>query len=188
MRDPLKTCASRFQYNIQYRGKKDLVFEEWIQREWTRNHQTKMIAGEADVSAAIGILRSKHVFVGMTERFDESLVLLKALVAERLNLSYKPVNVARANNLAQQLLCDGRTRQMLVEANQADLELYDFVSNDLYPAFQREYGASLEADVVDYQRTRPSTFNYRNLTLSRLKQFLLYRPLLYLNRRGIPVV
>ncbi len=33
LRDPVKTCASRFQYNIQYRKKKDLVFEEWIQKD-----------------------------------------------------------------------------------------------------------------------------------------------------------
>lgn len=188
LRDPLKTCASRFQYNVQYRGKKDVVFEEWIQRDWTRNHQTKMIAASADVSDAIRILRTKHVFVGLTERFDESLVLLKALKANRLNLSYKPVNVSRANALAQGLLSNERTRQMLIEANQADLELYDFVKKELYPSFQREYGPSLDADVALYQRTRQSTFDYWNLTLSRLKQFLVYKPLLYLVRRGFPVV
>src|SRR3990170_5553097 len=81
MRDPLKTCASRFQYNVQYRGKKDLVFEEWIQRDWPRNHQTKMIAGVADVDEAIRIIQAKNIFVGLTEHFDESTVLLKALLA-----------------------------------------------------------------------------------------------------------
>ena len=76
MRDPLKTCASRFQYNVQYRGKQGLVFEDWIQKDWTRNHQTRMIAGTADASAAIQILRTKQVFVGLTER-----VMLAAYVA-----------------------------------------------------------------------------------------------------------
>ena len=188
MRDPLKTCASRFQYNVQYRGKQGLVFEEWIQRDWTRNHQTRMIAGTDDVSAAIDVLRKKRVFVGLTERFDESLVLLKALVAKQLNLSYKPVNVSRANVIAPRLLSDERTRQLLVEANQADLQLYDFVAKDLYPSFQREYGASLDVDVAAYQRTRQSSFDSVNLTLSRLKQFLVYRPLLFLNRKGLALV
>jgi hypothetical protein len=188
MRDPLKTCASRFQYNVQYRGKRDLVFEDWISKDWTRDHQTKMIAGAADVSAAVGILKAKRVFVGLTERFDESLLLLRSLVDGRLDLSYKPVNVSRANNLAQQLLSDERTRRLLVEANSADLELYDFVRTDLYPSFQREYGPRLEEDVAAYQRTRRNSFDRWNLTLSRLKQFLVYRPLLYLSRRGIPVV
>jgi hypothetical protein len=188
MRDPLKTCASRFQYNVQYRKKKNLVFEEWIQRDWTRNHQTKMIAGRADVTEAIRILRAKQIFVGLTERFDESMVLLKRLVSNDLNISYKPVNVSRKSTLAESLLSNASTRQMLVEANQADLELYNFIRQDLYPASQREYGPSLEADVVDYQQTRRNAFDRWNLTTSRLKQFLIYKPLLVLNRRGFAIV
>ena len=188
MRDPLKTCASRFQYNIQYRKKKNLVFEEWIQKEWTRNHQTKMIVGVPDVNKAIRIIRDKNIFVGLTERFDESMVLLKALVADNLNISYKPVNVARKNALAERLLSTESTRQMLIEANQADLELYNFIKKELYPAFQREYGPNLERDVVDYQQGRENNFHSRNITLSRLKQYLIYKPMLYLHRRGVTVI
>jgi len=44
MRDPLKRCASRFQFNVE-RKKKDLVFEEWIQTDLPRNLATKWIAG-----------------------------------------------------------------------------------------------------------------------------------------------
>lgn len=188
MRDPLKTSASRFQFNVQYRGKHNLVFEEWIQRDWARHQQTKMIAGVADVDEAIRILQAKHIFVGLTERFDESMVLLEALMANYLNISYKRVNVARDNTLAKSLLSTESTRQMLIEANQADLELYNFVRQELYPTFQREYGPSLEADVARYRQTQSSNFNYWNLTLSRLKQYMLYKPLLYLYRRGVKVV
>ena len=187
MRDPLKTCASRFQYNVQYRGKKNLVFEEWIQQDWPRNQQTKMIAGVADVAEAIRIIRTKQVFVGLTERFDESMVLLKALMASDLNISYKRVNVARSNTLAESLLSTEGTRQMLIEANQADLELYNFVSQELYPTYQQEYGPSLAEDVARYQQTRDTNFNYGNLTLSRLKQYIFYKPLLYLYRKGVTV-
>jgi hypothetical protein len=188
MREPLKTCASRFQYNVQYRGKTDLVFEEWIQREWTRNHQTKMIAGIADVDEAIRIIRDKHIFVGLTEHFDESMVLLKALLVDNLNISYRPVNVARTNNLAERLLSTESTRQMLIEANQADLELYKFARTELYPSSQRQYGSRLEKDVIDYQQNREKDFNMLNLSLSRLKQYLIYRPFLNLYRSGIVAV
>jgi len=188
IRDPLKTCASRFQYNVQYRGKKNLVFDEWIQRDWTRNNQTKMIAGVADADQAIRIIQDKHILVGLTERFDESMVMLKALMANNLNISYKPVNVARSNTLAENLLSTESTRQQLIEANREDLALYDFVRRELYPAYQREYGPSLEADVAQYRQTRENNFNAWNLTLSRLKQYTLYKPLLRLYRRGIPVV
>lgn len=188
MREPLKTCASRFQYNVQHGGKKDLVFEEWIQRDWPRDYQTKMIAGVPDADEAIRIIQARNIFVGLTERFDESMVLLKGLIANHLNISYKPVNVSRGNSLAESLLSTASTRQMLVEANQADLKLYDYVKQERYPVFQQEYGPSLEADVVHFRQTQDNRFNDWRLLLSRLKQFMLYKPLLYLYRRGVPVV
>ena len=188
MRDPLKTCASRFQYKVNVSRKKNLVFEEWIQQHWTRNHQTKWIAGVGDVAEAIRIIQDKNIFVGLAERFDESMLLLKALMANDLNISYRRVNVARDNTIKERLLSTESTRQMLIEAQQADLELYDYVRQELFPTYQREYGPSLEADVADYQETSGTSFNTRNLTLSRLKQYMLYKPLLYLHRKGIAVV
>ncbi|HAW50990.1 MAG TPA: hypothetical protein DCX54_01495, partial [Flavobacteriales bacterium] len=127
MRDPLKTCASRFQYNVQFRKKKNLVFEDWIQQDWTRNQQIKRIAGVADVNEAIRIIREKKIFVGLTERFDESMFLVKELLDNRLNISYRRINVASSNALAQSLLSNERSRQIIIEANRIDLELYDYV-------------------------------------------------------------
>lgn len=188
MRDPLKSCASRFQYKVNISRKKNLDFEEWIHQDWIRNYQTKWIAGVSDVDEAIRIIRDKSIFVGLAEHFDESMVLLKALIANDLNISYKRVNVARDNTIKERLLSTERTRQMLIEAQQADLDLYNFVKQELVPTYQREYGPSLKADVAAYQQTRRNSFNYFNLTMSRLKQYMLYRPLLYLYRKGIRVV
>ena len=185
MRDPLKSCASRFQYKVQVSKKKNLVFEEWIQRDWTRNHQTKWIAGVDDVNKAIQIIQDKNILVGLTERFDESMVLVKGLIANDLNISYRRVNVARDNTIAKNLLTNESTRQLLIESQQSDLELYNYVREELYPNFQREYGSSLDADVAEYQQTQDNDFNNWNITLSRLKQFILYKPLLYMNRSGI---
>lgn len=187
MRDPIKLCASRFQYKVNVSKKENLDFEEWIQRDWPRNHQTKWIAGVDDVSEAIRIIKEKNIFVGLTERFDESMVMLKAFLANDLNISYKRVNVARDKSLAQTLLATESTRQMLIDAQRADQELYDYVKNQLYPSFQREYGPSLETDVAHYRQIQSNSFNYVNLTLSRLKHYVLYTPLLYLNRKGVPV-
>jgi hypothetical protein len=182
MRDPVKTCASRFQYNIQYRGKKDLVFEEWIQRDWTRNSQTKLIAGAADIEKAVRIIKDKGIFIGMTERFDESMLLLKGLRAKNLNISYQRVNVASDNTIAQKLLSDETSRQILIEANRVDLELYEYVRQELYPFYQKEYGPSLESDLAQYQQTKDNNFNQWNLTTSRLKQYAIYKPLLSMYR------
>lgn len=188
MRDPLRSTASRFQYKVQVSGKKHFVFEKWIQQESSRNHQTKWIAGVDDVDEAIRIIRDKGIFVGLTERFNESMVLLKGLLAGDLNISYRRVNVASSNAIKQRLLETESTRQMLTEALEADLKLYDYVKNELYPTFQTEYGPSLEADVARYQETQNKNFNYWNLTICRLKHYAVYKPLLQLHRKGIRLV
>lgn len=184
MRNPLKLCASRFQYKVQVTGQTDLVFEDWIQQDFPRNHQAKWLAGKADVDEAIRVIKEKNIFVGLTERFDESMVLLKALLANELNISYRRVNVAPKNAIKDRLLSTDRTRQMLIESQQADLELYNYVRQEIYPRYQREYGPSLEAAVAHYQQTRSNMFNYWNLTLCRLKHYMLYKPLLSLYQRS----
>ncbi len=183
LRNPLKTVASRFQFHVEYRKKKGLVFEDWIQQDWLRDAQTTRIAGTPSVDEAIRVIKEKEILVGLTERFDESMVLLKALRAPDLDLRYERLNVAKRNTLAEELLADNRTRQMLVEANQADLELYEWAQNELLPTFWREYGPSLEDDVADYKATRPNEFNQRNIVSYRAKQYGVYRPLLRIYRR-----
>jgi len=182
LRDPLKLCASRFQYHVDYRQKKHLVFEDWIQQEWLRNAQTQRIAGTQLVEDAIRVIDERGMFVGLTERFDESMVLLRALRARDLNIAYSPVNVAKKSSIAASLLGDRRTREALVDANQADLALFEYVSNELYPRFQSEYGAGLGEAVLEYQNNSQGAFNRRNLTLSRMKRHGLYRPTLWLYR------
>ena len=182
VREPLAMCASRFQYQLDHRKKQHLVFEEWVQKDWVRDAQTQRIAGTANASDAIAIIEKKGMFVGLTERFDESMVLLKALRASDLDIGYSRVNVAKRSELAKQLLSDPATRTMIVEANQADLELYEYVQRELYPTFQREYGPSLGDAVTEYEKTRRGRFNRRNLALYGLKQRALYKPMLRLYR------
>lgn len=183
MRNPLKLCASRFQYKVQVSGKKNLVFEEWIQQDWPRNHQTKWLAGDTDVDKAIRNIKERKIFVGLTERFDESMVLLRALLANDLDISYRRVNVASKNSIKNRLLSDKRSRELLIEAQEADLELYNYVRREIYPTYQQAYGPSLATDVATYQETRSNRFNYWKLTLCRLKHYMLYKPYLKISRK-----
>ncbi len=187
MRDPLKASASSFQHKVQISGKSE-SFEEWIQQDWTRNRQTKMIAGLEDVDEAIKVIERKNIFVGLTEHFDESIILLKALVAGDLNISYRRVNVAPSTSIAQNLLATPRTRQILEEAHKVDLELWNHVRTEIFPAYREEYGPTLGSALEDFSHAQPGKFNELNVAASRLKVHLLYRPLLYLSRKGIRVV
>jgi hypothetical protein len=184
LRDPLKSAASRFQYKVQVSGKQDLVFEEWIQRDQSRNHQTKQIAGVDDLDEAIRIIREKDVFVGLAERFDESLVLMKGLVAGDLRISYRPVNVARDKSLATKLLETERTRRMLLDAQAVDMQLYEHARRR-FAEQRRAYGPSLDDDVERFRRTQTMRFSRWNRTLSRVKHYGLYEPALRLYRTGV---
>jgi hypothetical protein len=188
MREPVRRMASWYQYQVQQkrRGRSDSPFEDWIQKEFRHNWQTRRIAGTVDVDAAIQMIRNKGIFVGLVGSFDESMLLLKALVSDDLDIAYRRRNVARADTITENLLASDRARQMLIEANGADLELYDFVKSELYPSYRREYGASLKDDLAHYQ-TSPGRPNYLNVGLSRLKRMLLVVPLLYLRRGGTEV-
>ena len=182
LRDPLKMCASRFQYHVDHRGKKDLVFEDWIQQDWLRDAQTKRVAGTASADEAIRVIERKEMFVGLTERFDESMVLLKALRAQDLDIGYTPVNVARRNTIAEALLADPASRAVLADANRADLDLYEYVTTELFASFRREYGPSLDQAVARYRDDPKRGFNRRNLSMARLKQHALLRPTAFLSR------
>lgn len=183
VRDPVKLTASRFQYHVDYRNKPGLVFEEWLEREWLRNPQTKQIGGGPDVEAALRAIERKDIFVGLTEHFDESLVLLKNLRAPDLDTAYTPVNVAKRGTLAKELLADRKTREAIAEANAADVALYEHVRSELYPRFVREYGPSLDAAVDSFRDECSDGFNSFRLTASRAKQYGLYRPLLRVYRK-----
>ena len=184
LRDPLKLTASRFQYHVEHRGMRDLVFEEWVQREWLRNPQTRQIGGTARVEDAIRTIENKGIFVGLTERFDESVLMLKSLRAPDLDIRYTPVNVAKSSRLAQELLADPRAREAIVAANVADVALYEYAKTELYPAIVREYGGSLEAALSDLRAQGSGSFSSVRLTASRAKQYGLYRPLLRLHRKA----
>ena len=181
IRDPIKACASRFQYNVDYRKKKNLVFEEWIQKEWVQNYQTKRIAGVGDLKAAIDVIAARNMFVGLTDRFDESMVLFKGLRAPNLDISYRRVNVAADNTLTNRLLSDNGTRAMIESANEVDLQLYEYVKREWYPRIKDEYGPALSKDVSAFQQ-KPGGFNDRNILISRVKQYAILKPLMSLYR------
>jgi hypothetical protein len=182
LREPVALCASRFQYQLDYRKKQNLEFEDWIEKDWVRNAQTQRIGGTTDPGDAISVLHRKEMFVGLTERFDESVVLLQALRAPDLDIAYAPENVAKKSEVAKRLLADAGTRRMIVDANEADLELYDHVVREVYPAQQAAYGDSLAGSVASFREDMGKGYDRRNLALYGVKQRMLLMPTIRLYR------
>jgi hypothetical protein len=208
MRDPVKMRASMYQHGVEALGEENCVLEDWLTEEQSRNRQTKMIAGTDDVDKAIAIIRERGIFVGLTDRFNESLLLLRALLANRLNIVYRRMNVAAGDTAAKQVLASPTERALLTEGNEADQALYDYVQHELYPAYRQEYGPRLDEDLAQYeailshQRQRVTTlsfmsqprlvklllllnakpYNGRNVALALAKKYLLYRPTIGVSR------
>lgn len=190
LREPVALCASRFQYQLEYRKKRGLVFDEWIENDWVRDAQTQRLGGTTDAADAIDAIERKQIFVGLTERFDESIVMLQHLRAPDLDIRYAPRNVARGSDVAKRLLTDPRTREMLVEANRADLELYRHVVEEVFPAQEAAFGPSLDDRVTAFRERRDAGYRRVNLAMYGLKQRVVLKPTLrlYRDRRTRPVV
>ncbi len=137
LRDPVKQLASYYQYQVDYHGK-TMNFERWIDSEWPRNMQCKRLAGVADAGAAIEIIAEKDIFAGLVEAFDASLALLKALWVPELNLFYQARNIAPRQYLAQELLGNPRTLELLSQATAEDQKLYRHVVQVLFPGYQEQ--------------------------------------------------
>ena len=182
LREPIALCASRFQYQLEYRRKRGLVFEDWIRNDWVRDAQTQRLGGTTDPRDAIDTIARKRMFIGLTERFDESIVMLKHLRAPDLDIRYAPRNVARGSDVAKRLLEDPTTRGMLVDANRADLELYRHVLEDVFPTQERAFGPSLEARVAELRQRGDAGYRRGRLAMYGLKQRAVLKPTLRLYR------
>jgi hypothetical protein len=147
LREPLIRTASHYQF--MKKNMKDIEpVEEWIKKDLYRNVQVRKIAGEENANLAIQIIKEYYGFVGLQERFNESLLLMSHwLKDERFDVRYKSRNVARSTKVSNELLENPTTRQLIEDANVEDLKLYRFVLNELYPAQQEAYGQSLSGDL-----------------------------------------
>jgi hypothetical protein len=187
LRDPLRRFLSHYQYMVEEMGSRK-TFDEWMRQPLQHNWQTQLIAGEADVGAARQILAERYSSVGLLERFDESLLLMR----DRLGLGNMPLGYVRHNAArSSRLKEETQARFHALEAecreyNALDLELYEYVTAELYPAQVEAYGAArLKADLVTEFR------DVNGSTAARLKEFgnIAYRRAVYLPasrlRRGL---
>lgn len=95
------------------------------------NGQTRLLAGvwddrplgETDLQRAIANIEQHFAWVGLMERFDESLVQL-GLNLGWLDVRYRKRNVSER---ASASLVDDRARAAILAANELDLQLYDYV-------------------------------------------------------------
>jgi hypothetical protein len=122
------------------------------------NQQTRMIAGDQSnpdrqldrgaLERAKQNLQTNFSFVGLTEEFSASLILLARVLGWRLPFHVKR-NATRKKIQLDRI--DARTHALLREANALDLELYEF-ARELFDAQVSSAGDSFASELRRFQR------------------------------------
>lgn len=188
LRDPVERCISDYLYSITHWGR-TWSWNEWLdQSPRARNWQTYCLSQGQDAQRAIEIVENRVKFVGLVERFDESLLLLRqAHPCAEWDLFYRPQNIGRSNPLRDQLRADRRVWAELEEANQADRQLYRHACEILFPKQVAQYRGTLADDARALGRSRDGMRANCRRQLRRVANRLMrnvYDPAIF--RRSIP--
>lgn len=185
LRDPVERCVSHY----QYRRNKDEAsgFEPWLARH--ANYQTRFLCrthetGEAwpavaDADRAIEAIDRKVGFVGLQERFDESLVLLARWVDDpAFDVAYRARNVASASAIRKQILGDPNMVAMIRAHHVEDEKVYRHVRDVVYPRQLALYGPTLASDVAALRVRLPAP-QRRTVAraLAAVRRGVFYKPL-----------
>jgi hypothetical protein len=185
LRDPVERCVSHY----QYRRNKDETsdFEPWLER--FANYQTRFLsrthttmdAGSIrpDADRAIEAIERHVGFVGLQERFDESLVLLRRWIDDpEFDIEYRARNVASKSTIRKQLLGDPRIVALIEAHHEEDAKLYRHVRDVVYPRQVAQYGPTLEQDLAALRARLPAPQRrVMARALASIKRGMIYKPL-----------
>ncbi len=182
LRDPVERYVSHFHYQV------DTVRVPWsldafLHEPRFANFMTNRIAGGPDLARAKELLQTRFDFVGLTERFDESLLLMRnALGRHDLEIHYEQQNVGRhggSSGKSPGILDDPDALEQIRSRNRLDLELHEFVRNAVYPGYVDRYGPGLESDVDRFRRENAGfRFSRRRRLAWALYRKVVYEPML----------
>lgn len=146
VRNPIDRVISNFEYirrlpsnESNYKLISLLEFVDGNMDLSVSNLQTRMISGEKDPNVEIEKAHLKvakeHIdkyfdFVGLTERFDESLILMRrqGILSK---LRYKPLNIGRYRGKNIKPVVGAKALKLIHERNIIDMQLYEYVHNKL---------------------------------------------------------
>ena len=142
LRNPVERTISRYKEVVHFNDSPAPILD-WLQKDENRNGQTKKIAGCENGQLAIEILKERIGFVGIMEKFDKSLILLKEWINDdRFDPRYEIKNTAKTDLPA----FDEVVLEAIREANAEDLKVYEFVCSEIWSEQVKSYPGNLKAD------------------------------------------
>lgn len=149
LRDPIDRMISAFYFMHTYKlhpnywkfRREGWTLEDFVKRWPKANLQTKMIAGtDYDAPCTAEILRKAKdnlqyfSVLGLTERFEESLAIMKMRFGWKLE-SYSSFNITRTRPKKRDL--PQSTLDLIAERNRFDIELYECVAKNFDQAINQ---------------------------------------------------
>jgi hypothetical protein len=196
LRDPIERAISLYYfirrtdihplYDLLRSGEVGLQdFIESKADEMIDNGQTRMVSGvwrgppfgeltEETLDIAKRNLRERFLVVGLTERFDETLILTKRALGWG-SVVYKPQNVSPERPSAGALT--GSTVEAIAAANQLDIELYEYAVT-LFKEQMRRQGVPFALDLLILRAARFAVWLYwqgRKVSVRTMARALLHR-------------
>jgi len=185
LRDPVKRYLSHIAYYIVRNNfhQKNYI-EEFIADKRFNNLQTRRIAGCPDLKKAKDYLTNEIKFIGITERFDESLLILNRMLNYGLSIHYKRENTLVSSQKLQYQNLPERIQTSIIKNNRLDLELYEF-GKELFIKQINQYGDSLINDLDRYRNEQKlfeeNSFDKIKISSAKvLKRFIL-EPMMFSN-------
>ena len=154
LRDPIKRTLSQYQYNVEKLGS-NLSFDEHLRIPGENNTQTRWIAGSDDIDLAKKNIIKRFFLVGIVEEFDEFLILLrKKLEPLKFRPGYRTQNVAKKDSPIRTNINRhfDDYREKIIRRNHLDIELYNYIKEEILPKEKKDYGPSFEFDVAQFKK------------------------------------
>ncbi len=188
LRDPVKTFISL--YIHQFTGedaKYKLEFSDWMTKFNRKNRMVNWIAGENNLEKAKEIIQTKIKFIGITEKFDESLILFKEKFNIR-SISYVSKMKTRDLALKNQIISNiTRFQDQIMSNNDLDFELYQYALNKIFPRQIEDIGHDNFLRLLEMKQNTLSNKDVNaeklNKVKFRVKRNLVYKPFVFITSR-----
>ena len=175
LREPVARAISHYQFSNRRLIEPESL-ADWVTRN--TNRQVRTLAGEDNLDKAIEFLETKVGFIGLTEQFDESMVMIQKWAnQESLDIRYARVNVANNNKIRQKITSSEIQIELVQETNQLDIALYEYVKSTIYPRQQITFGPDLGEATSQFKQSLSGARNTSFHSISgKIKRNVLLRP------------
>lgn len=165
LREPISRYISHLNYQRQ-KMNIDWNVKDFINESRFNNYQVVRLAGKEDFEQAKKVLEENMDFVGLLEKFGESLILLReklnddrfSILYERKNLNKEKKYIIHFNELSDDI------QQRITENNELDIKLYEYAVKNVYRNYVKEYSRNLSKDLKQFEI---SLKNYKYNSLIR---------------------